>query len=144
MWELDNKEGWALKNWCFQIMLLEKTLESLLDSKEIKAVNQRKSTLNIHWKDWCWSSSALATLYKEPTHWKRPWCWEKTEGKRRRGWQRMRWLDAITNSMDMSLSKLQEIMKDREARHAAIHRVAKSWTQLSNWTITRNYGWSYQ
>ena len=55
------------------------------------------STLDIHWKDqcWSWSSNTLATLHKEPTHWKRPWCWGKIEGKRRRGRQRMRWLDGI-------------------------------------------------
>ena len=80
MRELDHKECWVLKNWCFWTVVLEKTLESSLDCKEIKPVNpKRKSVLNIHWKDWCWSwsSNTLATWCKEPTHWKRLWCWER-------------------------------------------------------------------
>ena len=77
MWELDHKEGWGLKNWCFLTVVL-KTLESPLDCKEIKTVNlKRKSTLNTHWKDWYWSSNTLATWCQESTHWKRPWCWER-------------------------------------------------------------------
>ena len=79
MWELDYKESWAPKNWCFWTVVLQKTVESPLDYKEIQLVYP-KSVLNIHWKDWCWSwnSNTLATWCEEPTHLKRPW-WLKPE-----------------------------------------------------------------
>ena len=78
MWELDHKEGWAPKNWCFWIVVLEKTLESSLESRVQTSQSYSKSALNTHWKDWCWSWSpnTLATWYKELTHWKRLWYWE--------------------------------------------------------------------
>ena len=91
IWELDYKEGWMLKNWCFWTVVLEKTLESPLDCKEIQPLSpKRKSVLNIHWKDWCWSwnSNTLATWCEELTHWKRPWCWERLKAGEGddRGW----------------------------------------------------------
>ena len=117
------------KNWYFWIVVLEKILESPLDCKEIKPVNPKG---NQPWifigrtVGWSWSSSTLTTSCEELTHWKRPWCWEILKAKRRRGQQRIRWLDSITNWMDMNLSKLQEIVKDRGVWHAAVHRVAES------------------
>ena len=85
--DLDHKEGWVPKNWCFQIVVLEKTLESPLDCKEIKSVNlKRKSVLNILWKDWCWiwSSNNLTTRCLQTTHWKTPWNWERLKAKEKR------------------------------------------------------------
>ena len=95
--------------------------------------SKRKSILNIHWSNWCWSSNTSATWCEQPTYWKRPWCWERLRLERR-GWQKIRWLDGITDSTDMSLSKLQKIVKDRESCWAVVHGVAKSSTLFSDWT----------
>ena len=92
-WELDHESwtlkgfmvfyGLSLKNWCLRPVVLEKTLESPLDSKKIKQSVLKEIPLNIYWKDWCWSwsSNTLATSCEELTHWKRPWCWEKLKAR---------------------------------------------------------------
>ena len=112
MWELDHKEGWALKNWCFQTVVLEKTLESSLDSKEMKPVNPKGNQPQIvigRTDAEAWSSNTLATWCKDSTHWKTLML-AKIESRKRRGYQRIRRFDGTINLMDMSLSKLQEIV----------------------------------
>ena len=100
MWELDHKEGWVLKNWCFWIVVMEKTLESPLDYKKIKPINPKGNQpwIFIGRSDrWSQSSNTLVTWCEELTHWKRPWCWErlKAGGERDdRGWDN--WMASLT------------------------------------------------
>ena len=141
MWDLDDKEGWVPKNFWYGIVVVEKTPENPLDWQEIQLVNPKR---NQHWicigrADTKRKSSILT---RELILWKKILVMGKIES--RRGWQRMRWLNGIISSMDMSLSKLQEIVKDREALHAAVYGIINSWTWLSNWTATHFHTWLWK
>ena len=140
-WELDHKEDWVLKNWCLWTVLLEKTLESPLDSKEIKPVNPKEINPEYsleglmlklklqYFGHWMWRANSLE---------KKPWCWERLKAKGEEG---VRGWDCYIASMGMNLSRLLEIVKDMEAWSTAVHGVTKSQTQLSDWkTIAK---WLY-
>ena len=135
MWELDCEESWEPKNWCFWTVVLEKTLESPLDCKEIQPILKEISPgrslegmmLKLKLQDFGHLMRRVDSLEKTLML-------GRIGGRRKRGQQRMRWLDGITYSMDVRLRELQDMVMDRAAWRAAIHGVTKSQTWLSDWT----------
>ena len=147
IWELDYKESWALKNWCFWTAVLKKSLECPWDSKEIQPVHPKGNHSWIFIGSWSWNFNILGTWCEELTHLKRPWCWERLkawgEGDDR-GWDG--WMASLTRWT--WVSKLRELVMDREAWHATVHGVAKSqtteqlkWTDIKYVFSRRLSGW---
>ena len=136
MSELDYKESWALKNWCFWTVVLEKTLESPWTARRssqsiLKEISPEYSLEGLMLK---LKRQHFGHLMQTTNLLEKTLIQGKIEGRKTTGWQRMRWLDGIIDLMDLSLSNLQELVMDRQEWSAAIRGVAKNWTWLSNWT----------
>ena len=142
VWDLDHKEGWppkigAFKLWCWRRLLTVRWTAGRSSQSILKEINLdyplEELVLNLKFQ---YSDH----LMKQDDSLEKTLVLGKTESRSRRGRQRMRWLDGVIESMDMSLSKLWEIVKDREAWRTAVHEIPENWTWLSDWTTTTRFG----
>ena len=137
MWEVEHKESWVLYNWCFQTGAGEDSWTARrLNQSILRKLNPEYSLEGLMLK---LKLQYFGPLMRRANSLEKTLMLVKTEGKRRKGWQRMRWLDDIPDSVDLSLSKLREIVKDREAWRATVHGVAKSQTQVSDWRTIHSF-----
>ena len=136
LWELNCKEGRTPKNWCFQTVVLEKTPECPLDSKEIKPVNLKEINSEYSLEELMLKFQYFGHLMWTADSLEKSLMLGKIEGRRNTGCQRMRWLDGITDAMDMNLDKFRVMVRDRDAVYDAVYGVTKSRIRLGDWTTT--------
>ena len=154
MWELDYKENWELKNWCFWTVVLVDSWGSLGQQGDPISPSSRKLTVNIHWKDWCWSwsSDPLATWHKELTHLKRPWCWERLKAGGEgddRGWDGWmaspsQWTWVCANSRTWWRTRKPGVLQSMGIAKGCTYMTEQNWTKTKKWSfMTQNPHCSY-